>query len=170
MKNFILKIWKDPVLSKVIAVGIVAIISLLYVKVISVIDKITFNTALNELLDLKIRVIYVLIVILIYLGIKMLLRKDKGRYSKKQLRLREFNQLKDSQTGILFRWGVYFHYNNGPFISDLTAFCTKHGTTPLRFIYNKCPVAGCENAKNSIDEYAIKNYIESELINKWDKT
>ena len=78
------------------------------------------------------------------------------------------NNETDPQTGILFRWGVFFDYDT-PFISDLTAFCTKHPGAPIRFIDNSCPVRDCENHRNRIDLYQVKNIIESELIDKWRK-
>ena len=101
------------------------------------------------------------------LGQKFLGKKDQF-YSKKQRKLRSYNKTTDPDTGILFRWVVYFDYD-APFISDLTAFCTKHGETTLRFINNNCPVNDCTNSNNRIDGYAVKNLIESDLIDRWEK-
>lgn len=165
------KIWNDPVLSKVIAVGIVGLISLIYAKFISATENLTFEDAFNKVLALKIGVIYVLASLVSYWILswiyKKLFKKTDSYYNDKQKKLREFNNTLDQNTGILFRWGVYFNYET-PFIADLTPFCTKHGGTPLRFINSRCPVQGCENERQTIDNYIVKNIIESELIDRWD--
>lgn len=111
---------------------------------------------------------FLVIALLIYLLGKKLLTKEKGFYTKKQKQLRLDNNETDPQTGILFRWGVFFNYDT-PFISDLTAFCTKHSGAPIRFIDNSCPVRDCDNHRNRIDIFQVKNIIESGLIDKWEK-
>ena len=165
------KIWTDPVWSKVISVGIIGLLTLSYTKFISVTEKLTYKEAFNKILEIKVEVVYVGLVVLIYWLIKSfskkIFKKEKSFYSSKQQNLRSHNKLTDPHTGILFRWGVYFDYNT-PFIADLTAFCTKHGPTPIRFIHNRCPYKDCTNSHKAIDDYAVKNFIESDLINKWE--
>jgi hypothetical protein len=68
----------------------------------------------------------------------------------------------------LFKWGVFLDYET-PCISDLTAFCTKHGDTPIRFMGDSCSIQGCENSIQRIDRLAVKNLIESDLIDRWEK-
>ena len=166
------KIWTDPVWSKVISVGIIGVLTLCYTKFLSVTEKLTFNEAFNKTLEIKVAVIYVFLAIVVYWVLKFIYRKifkkEKAYYSAKQQKLRPFNKTTDPNTGILFRWGVYFDYDT-PFIADLTAFCTKHGETPIRFINNRCPFNDCANSHNRIDEYAVKNLIESDLIERWEK-
>ena len=162
------KIWKDPVWSKVIAVGIIALISLIYAKIKSVSDEISFVDALKSLLDIKISVVYAIGIIIAFLILRRLFKKKDGYYSAKQEKLRQFNKTTDPNTGIQFKWGVYFDYDT-PFIGDLTAFCTKHDGPPIRFMNDRCPIQGCENSNNRIDNYAVKNFIESDLIDRWEK-
>lgn len=166
------KIWKDPVWSKVIAVGIIGLISLGYAKFLSAIDNVTFKEALDKILEIKISIVYVLAILIIYWILawlfKQIFKKEKSIYNAKQQKLREFNKTTDTETGILFKWGVFFNHET-PFISDLTAYCTKHGETPIRFIGIHCSIQGCENSRKIIDKYVVKNLIESELIDKWEK-
>jgi hypothetical protein len=161
------KIWKDPVMSKVIAAIIFAIISLLYAKIKSTILNISFKEALNQLLDLKISIVYVIGIIIAYLILYQLFKK-RGLYSRKQERFRRFNNSQDPELGLQFRWTVYFN-GDIPFIGDLSVFCTKHGNTPIRFIDFRCPISNCTNSSKQIDKFTLKNLIESDLIAKWDK-
>ncbi|GAB4156253.1 MAG: hypothetical protein Tsb0033_06590 [Winogradskyella sp.] len=162
------RIWKDPVGSKVIAVGILGVLSLIYAKIISVSDDITFSEAYERIFEIKIRLIYVVGGIFLFLLFKRIFTKKKGYYSSKQKKLREFNKTTDPNTDIMFRWGVYFDYDT-PFISDLTAFCTKHEGPPIRFVNDRCTLRDCENHRNRIDLHMVKNLIESDLIDRWEK-
>jgi hypothetical protein len=165
------KIWADPVWSKVISVGIIGLISVAYTKFISVTENISYNEAVKKIIEIKISVFYVLIAILIYLIlnwlVKKLLKKEKGIYTLKQEQLRIYNKTTDVKTGILFKWCVSFD-NETPFITELTPFCTKHGETPIRFLGECCPMEGCKNSRG-IDKYVVKNLIESDLIDRWEK-
>ena len=167
------KIWKDSVGSKIIAAGIIALITFSYLKFESYSEKITLTEAYNKVVSYKVSLFYVLIVALLVListsVIKKLLKNQKGLYNKKQKELRKFNKTKDSETDLLFKWIVYFKQNGTPFIADLTAFCTKHEDAPLKLINGNCPIYGCENHKIRLDSYGAKNHIESVVINKWDK-
>ncbi len=111
---------------------------------------------------------FVIVAVLIYLVGRRFIKKKEQYYSKKQQLLRQFNKTEITESGILLRWNVYFDYET-PFIADLTAFCTRHDGPPLRFIHNHCPVSGCENSRNTLNEYALKNAIESDLIDRWEK-
>ncbi|SIN67369.1 hypothetical protein [Algoriphagus halophilus] len=166
------KIWTDPVWSKVISVGIIGLLTLGYTKFVSVTEKVTFREAFNKILEIKIEVVYVILALVTYWVLKFVYRKifkkEKAYYSLKQQKLRSFNKTTDPNTGILFKWGVFFNYDR-PFISDLTAFCTKHGDTPIRFMGDSCSIQGCENSRQRIDKHAVKNLIESDLIDRWEK-
>jgi hypothetical protein len=166
------KIWTDPVWSKVIAVGIVALITLSYTKFLSVTENVTFKEAFDKTIDIKIPVVYIIIILIINWIIawlfKNIFKKEKSFYNTKQQKLRTFNETTDPNTGILFKWGVFFDYET-PFISDLTAFCTKHGETPIRLMGDCCPIQGCENSRQRIENCAVKNLIESDLIDRWEK-
>lgn len=111
--------------------------------------------------------LFIILSILVYLIARRFLKSD-SYYDKKQEKLRKFNNLTDSQSGILFRWTVFFNFNNTPAIADLTPFCTKHAGPPMRFVNNRCPIGSCENSYNRIDLHLVKNHIESDLINRWE--
>jgi|SRR5690554_2695122 len=130
------------------------------------------SVKIGEFLSKQISILQILIFLIIAFVIILIGRrflKDKKQfYSKKQSKLREYNKTEIAENGILLRWGVFFDYET-PFISDLTAFCTKHGGAPIRFIHNRCPVQGCENNRIEFNEYGVKNAIESDLIDRWEK-
>jgi len=112
---------------------------------------------------------FVIFFIVIYMSLKRLQKKDR-LYNRKQRRLREINKMIDEQNGILFRWGVFFDLGSKPFIADLEIFCTKHGSPPIRFVNNRCPYPECSNHNQEINQFLVKNHIESDLIDKWEKT
>lgn len=162
------KIWNDSVGSKVIAVGILGIISLVYAKIISATEGITFSQAYQSIFEIKVRLIFVVGAIILFLILRRVFKKKESYYSSKQKKLRELNNSKDPNTDILFRWGVYFDHDT-PFISDLNAFCTKHEGAPIRFVNKRCSIHGCENSRKQIDFHMVKNLIESDLIDRWEK-
>ena len=112
--------------------------------------------------------VFLILSTIIYFVLRKFLKRD-SIYSKKQNKLREYDNTKDNQTDILFRWGVYFDFSGQPFISDLEAFCDKHQGPPIRFINNRCPDTTCQNSRQSINLHGVKNYIESDLIDRWNK-
>lgn len=162
------QIWKDPVGSKIISVAIVGLISFVYAWIVNKKDGVTFYNTYNKIYELKFRVVYLIIAIIVYSVVRRLLRKEKSIYSKKQKELRDLNNQRDDQNGVLFKWNVYFDYSETPFIGDLTVFCTKHDKIPIRYIHNKCPINGCPNNRGSIRIDLVKNSIESGLIDRWD--
>lgn len=165
------KIWQDPVWSKVIAVGIIGFVSVGYAKFISLTKSITFKEAVNEIFNFKIKLTYIIGGLIIYWICLWLYRKlflNKDNYNKKQKKLREYNKLNDRNAGILYKWEVYFD-DETPIIGELKAFCTKHGEPPLRFMDSRCPQRGCVNYNHPIDMYRVENFIESDLINAWEK-
>src|SRR5690554_720343 len=124
------KIWKDSVGSKIIATGIIGVITFLYLKFESYSENITLTESYNKIVSFKVSLFYVFVFFSLFLIMTSLIRKliksRKGRYNKKQKELIKFNKTQDPETGLLFKWIVYFKQNGTPFITDLTAFCTKH--------------------------------------------
>ena len=163
------KVWTDPVWSKVISAAIIGLATFIYAIVKSRIDNVSIGEVYEGFLQLKVRIIYVIGGLILFLILKSLTKKkSKSYYSNKQQKLREFNKTTDQDTGIMFRWGVYFDYDK-PFISDLEAYCTKHEGSPIRFVGNSCPLNNCENHRQNINLHFVKNHIESVLIDNWDK-
>lgn len=167
------KIWKDSVGSKVIAWLIIGILTFIGVKVKSYYDEKSFSETLNLLMDYQVKLIHIIIALVSILFLrwiyKLIFKKEKNYYSKKQRQLKEFNTMTDTQQGIRNEWTVWFGSNGKPFISDLEFFCTEHGDAPLRFYGNNCSMNGCKNSRLNINEHALKNYIESLVINEWNK-
>lgn len=166
------KIWTDPVWSKVISVGILAVITFSYTKFLSVSENVTIKEAFHKILEIKVSVLIVVVAIIIYWitfwTYKKIFPKNSNIYTKKQQELRKHDKSIDSEAGLIFKWTVFFDYQT-PFIADLTIFCTKHGQPPIRFTGERCSLRGCENSRQPINKYALKNLIESDLIDKWDK-
>lgn len=167
LKSMLKKIWNDPVGSKVISVGIVGIISIIFAYVQSLVQGITFQESVVKLYNLKVRVVYVFLGLIVILIVRHFF-KERGIYSRKENRLRKFNNMAIEKHDILLRWGVYFELDGTPFISDPTPFCAKH-QPPIRFVNGTCPIRDCENSKQKLYGYAVKNHIESMLIDKWEK-
>lgn len=127
--------------------------------------------------ELNIRLVFVILFLILLVIIYLLIKRFLIRstiYNRKQQKLRKFNELLDSQNGLLFRWGVYFEDSGEPFISDLTIFCTKHEGPPLRLMDDPfgayyCPYKNCNTKFNSERTRLAQNAIESTLIDKWNK-
>ena len=124
---------------------------------------------------IKIAVLFIIIVlsITIYLIISRF-NKKITIYSRKQRKLQKFNEFRDEQNGLLFRWGVYFEYSGEPFISELTAFCIKHEGPPLRLVDNRwgslfCTYPDCKTKIEKEGARVVQNAIESDLIDRWVK-
>jgi hypothetical protein len=127
---------------------------------------------IGEFLTAQVSIYQILIFLIFATAIFLLGRKFIGNksqyYSKKQRKLRSLNKTEIPEEGILLRWKVFFDYDT-PFIADLTAFCTRHDGPPMRFIHKRCPVQGCDNSRSPFNEFDMKNAIESDLIDKWEK-
>lgn len=130
--------------------------------------KVDFGEFLATPITISEILIFFMLSVIIYLILRKFLKSD-SIYSEKQNKLRKYDNTKDNQTDILFRWGVYFDYSGNPFISDLEAFCDKPPGPPIRFINNRCPDVNCQNSRQSINLCGVKNYIESDLIDRWNK-
>jgi hypothetical protein len=132
------------------------------------VKSIKFGEFLTKEIELYQIFIFILLSVLIYIIGKKIIGNKKQYYSKKQQKLRAFNNSVIQEPNILMRWKVYFDYDT-PFIADLTPFCQKHEGPPIRFIHNSCPVKNCENSRINFNEMAMKNAIESDLIDRWEK-
>ncbi|WP_405384100.1 hypothetical protein [Maribacter sp. LLG6340-A2] len=163
------RIWKDPVGSKIIAWSIIGLIGIISVKLTSLAKGITFQQALSDIYEFKVRIVYVALIVLVSFIMFRVFKKKRSYYSKAQNKLRKFNRSLDPETGILYKWKVYFKSNGDPFIADLEFYCTKHDDIPIRFVGNNCPMNGCKNSRVRLDEFGTKNHIESIVINEWEK-
>lgn len=108
-----------------------------------------------------------------YLVFRRIRKNRSSYYSRSQRKLREFNNADIG--GVLWKWNVFFDYTGKPLISDLTPYCKKHGSTPLKMkqTYYGFSCLACNtaipkgtNTPNSIE--GIVHLIESELEQKWE--
>lgn len=110
MKDVFLKIWKDPVWSKVISAGILYIL----VKFIGWLNGFGFIQTLMFLHEIGVSYVAALIfIILIYRWIHT--------YRKYRLRkeLMKFNSQEDLGSGLLAKWDIMFDDFDKPFIANL---------------------------------------------------
>lgn len=163
------KIWKDPVGSKIISWLIIGLITLIILNIKSSYDNESLKKTIYNLINLKVKISYILIGILIVYIIYKIFRSRKSGHSRSQKKIKEFNKSIDNEKGLLLKWVVYFRSNGNPFITDLETFCTKHGEVPIRFLDNNCSVRGCENSGMNLDTYKTKNHLESIVVHEWDK-
>jgi len=171
------KIWKDPVWSKVIASSIIGTALLVHAAIQEKTKAISFTDTFSRILNFEAKISSILICLAIFYiskwTLNTLTKEDTNKklsiYSKTQQQLQKFNKIEDKESQVLYRWEVYFDMSKKPFISELDAFCLKHGETPIRFMGDRCPQNGCENHRKSFSEHIAKNHIESILLNKWDK-
>jgi hypothetical protein len=166
------KTWRDPVWSKVISVGIVALITFIYTWISSIFNNISIGQSFERVFNLKIRIVYLIAFWVLYnLTVKLIKNGNKNKYSdKKRKALQAFNRIENKDLDIIFTWKVHFD-GETPFIVNLTAFCTKHDGAPIRFINEKCPIGGCKNnsEERRLDMSLVENYIESQLIDHWNR-
>lgn len=162
------KIWKDPVGSKIISWLIIGAITLIAIKIKSSYDNESLKQTFYNLINFKVKIIYILICILIAYILFKIFKTKKSGYSKSQKKLRDFNKSLDKEQGLLLKWVVYFKRNGNPFITDLEIFCNEHGEVPIRFVGNNCSVRGCKNSRLNIDTYKVENHVESIVVNEWD--
>lgn len=132
------------------------------------VSEFPFGKILSKQISVLSILIFILLTIIIFFLFKKFLNKD-SYYNKKQRKLREFNKMEDTQNDLIYRWNVYFDFGQKPHIGDLEIFCNKHGQIPIRFIGGNCSDSNCSNYNFNIDKYKLKNYIESILIEKWEK-
>ena len=110
-------------------------------------------------------IIFVSVLILVVRGTKRFYRGGQENYLKK------LNSHIDAEHGIKITWdvGIGTIYNIDPFAYNIKMFCIKHGEVPLRMIHGCCPDSSCLNHRASLNEYLIKNKIESMLLHERDK-
>lgn len=165
--------WKDPVWSKIISVGILAFMTFIYAKIKSISENNSVWDVIYALWDtiynFEIKVIYIILLVIVYRLAKNIIFRNKNSLKIKQQILKDkVNKIKDTSQGIMVRCDVYFDVYNKPQVFNVVAFCLKHGEPPLKMSkYGGCTDPNCENS--TINNYSIQNFVESIVINEWDK-
>jgi len=156
------RIWKDPVWSKVIAYGIIALISATIIWIKSIIDETSLIETLKNLITLKVPLIYIIIGLILLVIIRTILNK-KGKTT-----LPDFIQYKkDFFEGIEWRWiwrwsNVTASWN----IYDLKPCCNKDkcGTAMELTSFSDRTYATCPRCDNHINKMKSDEKIRSVIV------
>jgi hypothetical protein len=166
IKERVLGIWKDPVWSKVIATAIVAIVVSLW----AYFNWETTKKWLLKIVNFQWNVLYVLLAVgILFLIYKFFTRKKVSKEEKIRKELELFNTSFNEDDTVKFTWevGIQTFYGKDPFAHNIQSFCMLH-SIPLRFKHH-CREYGCQNSNIVINEYDLKNWIESVLIDNYAK-
>ena len=120
---------------------------------------------------LSVALLVILLIGISYL-LKLLSKLNKKNVSKKkEAELKKINTYIDENEGVKITWEVCSESlsDSNPFAYNIQFFCTKHGRIPIRMINGRCGNPNCPNADKSLNEYSIKNNIESILIDAKNK-
>jgi hypothetical protein len=140
------------------------------------------NIPVIEWLNIKLALYQVLLFILIFIVLYFIVKKFKKSrdnndsiYTKKQNQLLNYNsQIIDN---ILWKWDIYFEYNNRPKLANLQPYCKRH-EPPMKMSPNSltsnfcCPMCNSEIATSDFytpNYRKYEQYIQSHLENEWEK-
>lgn len=173
------KIWTSPVWSKVISAGIIALIGFISVVIYYSTTDMSPTKAIIYIWNYKITLGYAFITLISIFLIQILLQnifsKKERKLTKAEKKSKEFcdqwYKINDDENNVAYRFRTYISsYTKQPFISDLTAFCTKHNGQELKMKwFGGCLDANCANHNISSKERDVKDLIESQIIVEWEK-
>jgi len=166
MKKKFISVWKDPVWSKVISAAILGLV----VYIWSLVEGISFEEKIVQIYNIKISIIYVVILtflILIVVSLYNFFTKPKTTLSR-TAKLRKFNKFKYININILVRWRVGMGVGSVPYIDNVDLFCSLHNP-PIKLMYGVCPVDNCTNNQLELSLKSVENDIESRVREEWDK-
>ncbi|MCQ2305182.1 MAG: hypothetical protein MJZ97_09365 [Bacteroidales bacterium] len=116
-------------------------------------------------------IVFVIILVIVFIFIaKFGSKKSDKHKTKMEKYLEKINSIEVDKEGIKVTWDMYMGsmYDNDPHPYNIRLFCTKHDM-PLLMQHGRCTDYNCPNAHAQCDEHAIKNIIESLLLNERDK-
>ena len=121
-----------------------------------------------NLIDLVIFIVLLTLVFVIFTAIES--KKGDRRQAKIKKQLEKNKTIIDEENGIKITWDVAMPsiYNPNPHPYNINIFCTKH-EIPLLMKHGRCTDLSCPNSLTQYDEHAIKNTIESMLLNEHGK-
>lgn len=95
------------------------------------------------------------------------LGRKKTRLEK---HLEKLSPIVDYENDIKVTWNLSMGsmYNIDPHPYNIRVFCLKHNP-PLLLYKGYCPDGTCQNAHKYFDEFAIRNQVESKILNERDK-
>lgn len=106
----------------------------------------------------------ILLVTVYYIAYLLLIKRKNVAINK----LKSLNCFVNDEKHIKVTWdvGIGTIYNHNPFAYNIQFFCLQHGELPLRMQNGCCQDSTCSNSNLYIDEWKVKNYIESLLLKK----
>lgn len=116
-------------------------------------------------------IVFVIILLVVFVCIaKFGSNKSDKQKLKIKKHLEKINSIEDDKEGIKVTWDIFMGsmYDNDPHPYNIRLFCTKHDM-PLLMQHGYCTDYNCPNSHAQYDERAIKNTIESLLLNERDK-
>ena len=115
--------------------------------------------------------LFIMILAIVFVCIAIIgSKKSDKRKTKIEKHLKKINSIMDDEAGIKVTWDMYMGsmYDHDPHPYNIRIFCTKH-EMPLLMQNGCCTDYNCPNAHAQYDKQAIKNTIESLLLNERDK-
>lgn len=121
-----------------------------------------------NLIDLVIFIVLLTLIFVIFNAIES--KKGDRQQARTKKQLEKKKTIIDEENGIKITWDVAMpsKYNPNPHPCNINVFCTKH-EMPLLMQNGCCLDSSCPNSHVHYDEYAIKKYIESILLNEQEK-
>ena len=165
------KIWNDPVGSKIIATGIIAICAYIY----SLHSEETYLEVIRNMWYYQIHLGWTIVIVVSFITLKSLWKKNGSnklipdKLEQKQEMFKKANTKISFDDNLIVRFTTWFDTGSGlPFIADESAYCTLH-TTPMRMNSQGCSELNCRHNNYRINMSGTKHKIESILINNWEK-
>ena len=116
-------------------------------------------------------ILFVVLLIIVFICITAFeSNKSDRKKTRIKKQLQKMNSFTDDNAGIKVSWDIYMGTisDNDPHPTNIRLFCTKH-TIPLLMQHGRCTDLSCPNSLTQYDEHAIKNSIESMLLNEQEK-
>lgn len=162
MKEFAIKVWKDSVGSKLIALAIAGIIGYIY----ALIKDISFTQLISQFWNIPVKLGYIFLVISALYIISLIRKRFKG-LSRIQKEIKTFNSLEFVNFNVKAKWEIKFDKDKKPFAYNIQSFCTLHDF-PLILSRGRCTDAYCKNASLRFTSSDVKNEVDSRVIHCWD--
>ena len=174
-KEFLLKIWRDPVLSKVISVGVLGVIGTIYALLESAMNNSSFTESVIDVLTIQIKLWHILvgiIVFVIFYSIRTLCRIKTTTNREGVLQYNFLDECETNLKGYIWRWTWSKIENTSKYkITDLHPLCPNckgELTIPVVFSNYECGKCNYEVETQYVPSTSVvKKQIVSDLRNKY---
>ena len=168
-------LWKDPVWSKVISAIIIGVGFFVISFVYSLITELSVEDSILKLWKYEIFLGPTLLIIsIIYILISVIKSITKRKPSKTEklenIFHEKFNKIVNNEDKTTYRFTASISgLTNYPYISNLKVYCNYHETEVLMTPYQGCNRQGCLHYNVRFNKYALKQEIETHLLNEWEE-